>query len=602
MVSHLFTRGMLAVLLLVWGSVVYGGEPDARRLAEGLRPFLAVASAEPVGVQAEARFPIDGKPQTVTLHFDRLDRQTFRLQLEHADYAVEIRRTADATAFALPKHRTVYLGRGEIHPEDHLAPAGFLARVIGPRSMAALALPLLSGNDPHNAAQLLTNLLNVTYEADADRFRIGKQGTVRFSTETPSLSAEIGQISVTWTVTEPRPMPSIDEWTEMELVPLEREELERQLARGLRRTLEVLAPSPVLTQPEQTPRAVKNGELRWVEGQRVAILRGSPEEVGRAHGELLAGEAQACIDSVLYAFGTVQTVRTGRWFRHDLEAAYARLSPHIPERHKRETRALAEAVGVAPSLAETLNVFPELFHCSGFALFGSATKDGKLYHGRVLDYMTAIGLQDAATTFVMDVEGRIPFVNVGYAGFIGSVTGMNAQAVSLGEMGGAGEGEWDGVPMATLMRRALEECSTLEEVMDLWKNSPRTCEYYYVFADGKTNRAVGVAAVPEKVEFVFPGEGHPLLGEGIPDAVVLSAGSRLEKLRERVQEKHGQIDAEAAMWLMSRPVAMQSNLHNVLFVPADGVLYVANADHRRPAAECHYVRLDLGELLESIGE
>ena len=42
--------------------------------------------------------------------------------------------------------------------------------------------------------------------------------------------------------------------------------------------------------------------------------------------------------------------------------------------------------------------------------------------------------------------------------------------------------------MATLMRRALEECATLDEVMELWKNSPRTCEYYYVFADGKTNR------------------------------------------------------------------------------------------------------------------
>ena len=39
-------------------------------------------------------------------------------------------------------------------------------------------------------------------------------------------------------------------------------------------------------------------------------------------------------------------------------------------------------------------------NCSGFALFGSATKGGKLYHGRVLDYMTTIGLQDAATTFI----------------------------------------------------------------------------------------------------------------------------------------------------------------------------------------------------------
>jgi hypothetical protein len=245
-------------------------------------------------------------------------------------------------------------------------------------------------------------------------------------------------------------------------------------------------------------------------------------------------------------------------------------------------------------------VFPELFHCSGFAVFGTATKDGKLYHGRVLDYMTTIGLQDAAVTFIVAPEGQIPFANVGYAGFIGSVSGMNDQAISLGEMGGRGEGQWDGVPMATLMRRALEECDTLDEVMELWKTSPRTCEYYYVFADGKTNRAVGVAATPERVEFVLPGEAHPRLGEGVADAVLLSAGDRLTKLRERVREHHGRIDAESAQLLMCRPVAMDSNLHNVLFVPEDGVLYVASASHAAPAADLPYARIDLRALLRTV--
>ena len=276
----------------------------------------------------------------------------------------------------------------------------------------------------------------------------------------------------------------------------------------------------------------------------------------------------------------VQTIQSGRWFRHDLMDAYAHLKPHIPARHVAETRALAQALGMDETVVEAANVFPEMFHCSGFALFGKATSDGKLYHGRVLDYMTAIGLQDAATTFIISADGQIPFANVGYASFIGSVSGMNAQAISLGEMGGKGEGRWDGVPMATLMRRALEECDTLDEVMRLWTTSPRTCEYYFVFADGKTNRAVGVEATPESVEFIQPGQTHPRLGEGIEDAVVLSAGDRLQTLRERVQTRYGQFDVELGQWLMSRPVAMPSNLHNVLFVPQDGVLYVANADHQ----------------------
>ena len=51
---------------------------------------------------------------------------------------------------------------------------------------------------------------------------------------------------------------------------------------------------------------------------------------------------------------------------------------------------------------------------------------------------------------------------------------------------------------------------------------------------------------------------------------------------------------------MSRPVAMESNLHNVLFVPADGILYVANASHGKPAAEMPYMKVDLRKLLAEI--
>ncbi len=77
----------------------------------------------------------------------------------------------------------------------------------------------------------------------------------------------------------------------------------------------------------------------------------------------------------MYAFGTAQTIVTGRWFRDDLNAAYARLEKFIPERHKAETHAMAISLELDPDLVQAVNVFPEMFHCSGFALFGKATKD-----------------------------------------------------------------------------------------------------------------------------------------------------------------------------------------------------------------------------------
>jgi hypothetical protein len=595
-----------ALLLLQSFASAQADEQDSAapsdRLADRLQPFLRAISGtlDHYEIRGRVDFPIDGESQSATIRMARFGDESFDLDLDHADYAVSIRRREHETAFALPKHNVVFVGDGEVDPADRLTPRGISRRFITTRSSLSIYAPMILQPDATMASALLTSLLGATFDPHSDQGRVGQDASFRFERD-GSLAVDLKQIHLRLSVTsEPATAAVVDDWPGMRVVGIARDELERQLSRGVRRAFEILAPSKMLTNPSQRGKTVAHGELRWIEGQRVVLLEGSPEEIGRAHAELLTSEARACIDSVLYTFGTAQTIRSGRWFRHDLDSAYARLSSHIPERHRAETRAMGRALGLDEQLVDALNVFPEMFHCSGFAVFGTATSDGKLYHGRVLDYMTTIGLQDAATTFVVKADGQIPFVNVGYAGFTGSVSGMNAQAISLGEMGGGGEGKWDGVPMSTLMRRALEECTTLDEVIDLWSNNPRTCEYFYVFADGKTNRAVGVAALPESIEFIQPGQSDPRLGDGIKDAVVLSAGSRLEKLRQRVQEKHGQIDATIGKWLMNRPVAMQSNLHNVLFVPEDGVLYVANADHQHPAAERPYVRLDLHELLRSM--
>lgn len=599
-------RWCMTVLLFFAAGAALAQDSEASvpvtSLNRGLQPFLEILSGSQPAFQlsGDLQIRIDGRIQPIQLRLTRFDDETFDLSLTHSDYAVGILRRADVTAMILPLHNVMFLGRGEVADATRLSPAGLWSRLISPQSAVMPVVTLVTQANPAliDTLVLLTgDRLKAERQSESGEWKLTESSPVRFPESGQLvLTQSFGEVrlNVTQETGAPAALPA-----DLQVFEISRTELERTLVRGVHRATEILAPAPILTKPRQTPRQVAHGELRWIGGQRVAILEGTPEQIGTAHGQLLREESRRCIESVLYSFGTAHAIRTGHWFRHDLEVAYARLSPHIPERHQRETRALALALDMSPDTLNVLNVFPEMFHCSGFAVFDSATRDGKLYHGRVLDYMTTIGLQDAATTFIVKPQGFIGFANVGYAAFIGSVSGMNLQAVSLGEMGGRGEGNWDGVPMATLMRRALEECSTLKQVMQLWTDNPRTCEYYYVFADGKTNEAVGVAALPESIEFIQPGQSHERLGTGIPDAVVLSAGSRLEKLRERVTEKHGQIDAEIGQWLMSRPVAMQSNLHNVLFVPQEGVLYVANASHSRPAAEQPYVKLSLPELLDS---
>ena len=600
-VCLVLSAGLFFVLMA--GSPLQAVEKPAD-LVTGLKPLASVLAGREHHFDVSGRIdvPVDGKQQSIEFSVVRYDDECFDLALTHLDFAVVIRRRADITAMALPKHDTVFIGRGDVDSADSLQSRNIISRLISQSSTLnsiSFGVNLLAVGDLDATLNGILSTASFEHDAAAGTWKSG-DATISFPAEN-SIDVRADEVLVSLTTRrEVGAAPPAEQWPGMKITELPRQELERTLVRGVRRATEVLKPGPDLVKPQMTSRSTEHGQLRWIDGQRIALLWGTPEEIGTAHGELLADESRRCIESVLYSFGTANVVRTGRWFRQDLQDACARLSPHIPERHKVETRALAAAMGLEPDLVEALNVFPELFHCSGFAVFGSATKDGKLYHGRVLDYMTTIGLQDSATTFIIQPKGQFAFANVGYAGFIGSVSGMNAEGISLGEMGGRGEGQWDGAPMATLMRRALEECDTLAEVQTLWTESPRTCEYYYVFADGKTNEAVGVAATPESIEFIMPGQNDERLGEGIKDAVVMSAGSRLEELRRRVTEKHGQLDTELGQWLMSRPVAMQSNLHNVLMVPADGVLYVANAGHDKPAAEMPYVKIDLRKMLSEI--
>ena len=574
-------------------------------LSQDLAPWLncLLGRSDQFSLSFQATPVIDGKKQAITVNVRRFDGESFDLQVSHSDYAIDLRRRQEGLALALPKHGVVFVGEGKLEQSDLLRPQDIHKQLLSTGTALKMYVQLLQNTPANDLSTLLVSLARIGYRPEDKAWLISDDIEFFFGSDHRSCHGTIKGIGFEAKLNDPsEPATDYRMWEGYRQEVLPRAELEGQLCRGVRRGLEILLPSLQLTNPNQKARTVPHGELLWVDGQRVALLHGSPSEIGQAHGKLLKEESIRCVDSVLNTFGTAQTIATGRWFRHDLAKAYARLAPNIPQAHLEEADALADALGLDRATVQAVNVFPELFHCSGFAAFGKATKDGKLYHGRVLDYMTTIGLQDACTNLVIAVDGKIPFVNVGYAGFIGSVSGMNAEKISLGEMGGRGEGQWDGVPMATLMRRALEECDSLDEVKALWQNNPRTCEYYYVFADGETRSAVGVAATPEKVEFVAPGQGHPLLGEGIEDVVVLSAGKRLEDLRGRIVEKYGSIDASVGQWLMSRPVAMDSNLHNVLFVPEDGMLYVANASHDQPAADRPYAKLDLQELLKKVSD
>lgn len=342
------------------------------------------------------------------------------------------------------------------------------------------------------------------------------------------------------------------------------------------------------------------GWLETLSGYHVLHLKGTPWEMGYQQGTLLKELVHSNMRNILVVKGS-QTFDFGFAKlspRMAIESIVTIQKPYIPAKFSAEMEGLAAGAGIKVKDVVAANFIPELFHCSGFAVMNSATKDGTLYHGRVLDYAIDWGLQEHAVVVICEPEGGIPFVNITYAGFIGSVTGMNAEQVSIGEMGGRGLGHWAGVPMAFLLRHALEKGKTLDDAIAVFRDNPRTCQYYYVLADAKTNRAVGMEASWNVFQLIQPGDIHPLLPDGVKDCVLLSAGDRYKQLVQRAKDGHGQFTSHSAIDLMCRPVSMKSNLHNVLFEPRTGRFWVANATpDKQPAAEQTYYEFNLKELL-----
>jgi len=378
----------------------------------------------------------------------------------------------------------------------------------------------------------------------------------------------------------------------------------RFLSRKIALALVVLAAAAVSARGEsKTLARCGEGFLEEVDGQRVLHVKGEPYEMGYQQGALLRDHIRENVRFLFDVKAKEMKVELGGIKLLDpkrvISGIVAQQRKHIPERFFDEMRGIADGSGVDVQEIVIANFIPELFHCSGFALSGSATKDGVLYHGRILDYGCDWRLQEHAVLTIGEPRGRIPFVNVTYAGFVGSVTGMNAERISIGEMGGRGLGHWDGTPMALLVRMVLEEADTLDRAIAIFHDRPRTCEYYFVIADGETRKAVGMEASWNACGVIAMGESHPRLPHPVQDAVLLSAGDRYQELVRRVKKGHGTFDAASARHLMDRPVAMKSNLHSVLFETTSTRFWVANASKdAKPAAEQPYHAFQLSELLK----
>ncbi|MDD2601003.1 MAG: C45 family autoproteolytic acyltransferase/hydrolase [Kiritimatiellae bacterium] len=340
-----------------------------------------------------------------------------------------------------------------------------------------------------------------------------------------------------------------------------------------------------------------HGLLCTVGDKRVLVVEGTPAQMGAAHGRLMAASMPRVMPQTMALVGAAYTIKKGIWFHDKIDEIYGLAAPHTPARFIDECNAMADAAGIARRDVICGNFFPELFHCSGVAARNSATVGGQVVHARVLDYMRDINLQRYALVQVFIPKDGYAWISLGYAGLVGSVTAMNEHGLAIGEMGGASDESWNGMPMTFLMREVAERTKSVDEAVALMKRVPRTCEYYYVISDAGKNM-VGIRARVEDLMVLQPGEQHELLPPVPADTVMFSGGSRAKKLSERLHAALGKIDAQTMIEIIKRPVAMKSNLHNAIFLPETLDMWVADAGKKSPACDEPYTMVNLRQIIE----
>lgn len=265
-----------------------------------------------------------------------------------------------------------------------------------------------------------------------------------------------------------------------------------------------------------------------IRGVRLVYLAGSPEEIGAQHTALLhdrmAEDERVLWDGlaelVPFAPARALLVDLGRVRYRDVAAGF-------PEARRRELAAEAAAF-VPDPYASRLPTYQRmvmlhalydialgferspLLGCTAFGLGPEATADGHALFARAFDFEAHDVFDADKVVFIVHEDGKIPFASVAWPGFVGVVTGMNAEGVALAVHGGrAREPRATGVPVAFSLREALASARSTTEAVAILSAQPVMVSHLVFVGDASGRFAVVERApgVPAHVRTTFGAPG-----------------------------------------------------------------------------------------------
>jgi len=321
------------------------------------------------------------------------------------------------------------------------------------------------------------------------------------------------------------------------------------------------------------------GELQTigegVDTVNVLYTGGTPYQIGYWHGMLLHDDVVASID---YALQVTQNEIP----LEGLLAIWRMMEPYVSPELMLEMQGLSDASGVPLDLIHAMHALPDAaeFHCSAFAAFGPATANGHMIQLRNLDFSMDLGIQDHPLVVIAEPLNGVKYANVTFAGFIGSIAGMNAAGVGVSEVGESYDYAYeklDGTPMPFVLRNVIAHATSLNDAIAIIEGAEPTSSYVFVVGDARTPDAAVFMYSPSIFQYWGPGGVATIDREpGLPNIVY--HGMYNDRLYADLAAATGTITPEVTMAISEHNAMINSNLMNTIYDLTTGDLWVNYAE------------------------
>lgn len=252
-------------------------------------------------------------------------------------------------------------------------------------------------------------------------------------------------------------------------------------------------------------------------GQWELYVEGNPMERGAAIGALL--------DTLLYKqegilFDKVKTMipseRKQRTILSFVRWYNRKLYKHVPEELQVEIYGISQYCTdkydyIAPKFMRNLYLHGahdighalvdlSLIGCTSSALWGEETEDGTLLIGRNLDFHLNDEFAEEKVIYFVKPTTGIPFASISWPGFVGVVSGMNKEGLTVTMNAGKSKIPLIArTPISIVARDILQNASTIDEAIAIARKSKVFVSESLMIGSAKDGKAILIEMAPKKI-------------------------------------------------------------------------------------------------------